>query len=93
MQVLSLHLVPNSFEVHSPSLEYAETWLCSSKSLTPQIQAAITAVPESFDFESIRHDPSLHTELGATDRCCVSFGVAEVRIVTDSLASIYACLS
>ena len=29
------------------------------------------------------------------DRCCVSFGIAEseVRIVTDSLASIYACLS
>ena len=85
----------NSFEVYSPSLEYAETWLCSSKSLTPQIQAAITAVPGVFRFRVYTHDPPLHTELGATDRCCVTFGVAEpeVHIVTDSLAPIYACLS
>ena len=85
----------NSFEVYSPSLEYAETWLCSSKSLTPQIQAAITAVPGVFRFRVYTHDPPLHTELGATDRCCVTFGIAEseVCIVTDSLASIYACLS
>ena len=85
----------NSFEVYSPSLEYAETWLCSSKSLTPQVQAAITAVPGIFRFRVYTHDPPLHTELGATDRCCVSFGIAEseVRIVTDTLTSIYACLS
>ena len=85
----------NSFEVYSPSLEYAETWLCSSKSLTPQIQAAITAVPGVFRFRVYTHDPPLHTELGATDRCCVTFGIAEseVHIVTDSLALIYACLS
>ena len=85
----------NSFEVFSPSLEYAETWLCSSKSLTPQVQAAITAVPGIFRFRVYTHDPPLHTELGATDRCCVSFGIAEseVRIVTDALESIYACLS
>ena len=85
----------NSFEVYSPSLEYAETWLCSSKSLTPQIQAAITAVPGVFRFRVYTHDPPLHTELGATDRCCVTFGIAEseVQTVTDSLVSIYACLS
>ena len=85
----------NSFEVYSPSLEYAETWLCSSKSLTPQIQAAITAVPGVFRFRVYTHDPPLYTELGATDRCCVTFGIAEpeVHIVTDSLAPIYACLS
>ena len=85
----------NSFEVYSPNLEYAETWLCSSKSLTPQVQAAITAVPGIFRFRVYTHDPPLHTELGATDRCCVSFGIAEseVRTVTDTLASIYACLS
>ena len=85
----------NSLEVYSPSLEYAETWLCSSKSLTPQIQAAIAAVPGVFRFRVYTHDPPLHTELGATDRCCVTFGIAEseVQIVTDSLAPIYACLS
>ena len=85
----------NSFEVFSPSLEYAETWLCSSKSLTSQIQAAITAVPGVFRFRVYTHDPPLHTELGATDRCCVTFGIAEseVQTVTDSLVSIYACLS
>ena len=85
----------NSFEVFSPSLEYAETWLCSSKSFTSQIQAAITAVPGVFRFRVYTHDPPLHTELGATDRCCVTFGIAEseVQTVTDSLVSIYACLS
>ena len=85
----------NSFEVYSPSLEYAETWLCSSKSLTPQIQTAITAVPGVFRFRVYTHDPPLHTELGATDRRCVTFGIAEpeVHIVTDSLAPIYASLS
>ena len=85
----------NSFEVFSPSLEYAETWLCSSKSLTSQIQAAITAVPGVFRFRVYTHDPPLHTELGATDRCCATFGIAEseVQTVTDSLVSIYACLS
>ena len=85
----------NSFEVFSPSLEYTETWLCSSKSFTSQIQAAITAVPGVFRFRVYTHDPPLHTELGATDRCCVTFGIAEseVQTVTDSLVSIYACLS
>ena len=47
----------NSFEVFSPSLEYAETWLCSSKSLTSQIQAAITAVPGVFRFRVYTRDP------------------------------------
>ena len=47
----------NSFEVFSPSLEYAETWLCSSKSFTSQIQAAITAVPGVFRFRVYTHDP------------------------------------
>ena len=47
----------NSFEVYSPSLEYAETWLCSSKSLTPQLQAAITAVPGVFRFRNLEHPP------------------------------------
>ena len=85
----------NSFEVCSPNLECAETWLCSSKSLTPQIQTAITAVPGIFRFRVFAHDPPLHTELGATNRCCVTFGIAEpeVHTVTDSLAPIYACLS
>ena len=48
-----------------------------------------------FLFRVYTHDPPLHAELGATDRCCVTFGIAEseVRTVTDSLASIYACLS
>ena len=52
-------------------------------------------MPGVFRFRVYTHDPPLHTELGATDRCCVTFGIAEseVRIVTDSLASIYACLS
>ena len=47
----------NSFEVYSPNLEYAETWLCSSKSLTPQVQAAITAVPGIFRFRVYTHAP------------------------------------
>ena len=47
----------NSFEVFSPSLECAETWLCSSKSLTSQIQAAITAVPGVFRFRVYTHSP------------------------------------
>ena len=91
--LISLLSVP--LVIYSPSLECAETWLCSSKSLTPQVQAAITAVPGIFRFRVYTHDSPLHTQLGATDRCCVSFGIAEseVRIVTDSLASIYACLS
>ena len=85
----------NSFEVYSPSLEYAETWLCSSKFLTSQLQAAITAVPGVFRFRVYSQDPPLHTELGATDRCCITFGIAESEVhkVADSLESIYACLS
>ena len=52
-------------------------------------------MPGIFRFRVYTHDPPLHTELGATDRCCVSFGIAEpeVRTVTDTLESIYACLS
>ena len=40
-------------------------------------------------------DRDLEAANWATDRCCVSFGIAEseVRTVTDTLASIYACLS
>ena len=50
---------------------------------------------EFFGFRVYTHDPPLHTELGATDRCCVTFGIAEseVQTVTDFLVSIYACLS
>ena len=54
----------NSFEVYSPSLEYAETWLCSSKSLTPQVQAAITAVfPFSGTCVLVMLPPSIAFEL------------------------------
>ena len=61
----------------------------------PQLQAAITAVPGVFRFRVYSQDPPLHTELGATDRCCITFGIAESEVhkVADSLASIYACLS
>ena len=85
----------NSFEVFSPSLEYTETWLCSSKFLTTQLQAAITAVPGVFRFRVYSQDPPLHTELGATDRCCITFGIAESEVhkAADPLASIYAWLS
>ena len=85
----------NSFEIYSPSLEYTETWLCSSKFLTPQIQDTITAVPGVFRFRVYSQDPPLHTELGATDRCCITFGIAESEAhkVADFLESIYACLS
>ena len=40
-------------------------------------------------------DPPLHTELGATDRCCITFGIAETEAhtVADSLEAIYARLS
>ena len=85
----------NSFEVYSPSLECAETWLCSSKFLTPQVQDTVTAVPRVFRFRVYSQDPPLHTELGATDRCCITFGIAESEAhkVADFLESIYACLS
>ena len=85
----------NCFEVYSPCLEYTETWLCSSKFLTAQLQAAITAVPGVFRFRVYSQDPPLHSELGATDRCCISFGIAESDIhkAADPLASIYSCLS
>ena len=70
----------NSFEVYSPSLEYTETGLCSSKFLTTQLQAAITAVPGVFRFRVYSQDPPLYTELGATDRCCITFGIAESEV-------------
>ena len=86
-------LQDNTLQLYHSGSQLRHVFL--SKSLTPQVQAAITAVPGIFRFRVYTHDPPLHTELGATDRCCVSFGIAEseVRTVTDTLASIYACLS
>ena len=71
----------NCFEVYSPCLECTETWLCSSKFLATQLQAAITAVPSVFRFRVYSQDPPLHSELGATDRCCITFGLLS-RIFT-----------
>ena len=70
----------NGFEVISPNLEYAETWLCNSKVLTTTVQERIKSMTGVVRFRAHRTGIPVQTTLGVTDRCCITFCISVTRI-------------
>ena len=81
----------NSFEVISPSLEYAETWLCNSAVLTPTVLERIKSMPGVVRFRVHRTGTPVQTTLGVTDRSCITFciSVSKIQELAGPLEQVY----
>ena len=81
----------NSLEVISPSLEYAETWLCNSAVLTPTVQERIKSISGVVRFRVHRTGIPVQTTLGVTDRSCITFcvSVSKIQELAGPLEQVY----
>ena len=81
----------SGFEVISPNLEYAETWLCNSAILTSTVQERIKPMSGVVRFRVHRTGIPVQTTLGVTDRCCVTFCISasKIRELAGPLEQVY----